>query len=47
MAWAAWFGMISLDGLVLLLMLPYAPQFALNLPAVGFAFCGALHFILQ
>lgn len=35
MAWVAWFGMISLTGLALLLLLPYAPRLALWLPLGG------------
>lgn len=35
MAWVAWFGMISLTGLALLMLLPYAPRLALWLPLGG------------
>jgi len=35
MAVVAWFGLISLGGLALLMLLPYAPRLALWLPAAG------------
>lgn len=35
MAVVAWFGLIALGGLALLMLLPYAPRLALWLPAVG------------
>lgn len=44
MAWVAWFGMVSLTGLALLLLLPYAHRLALALPVLallGCAFAGA------
>lgn len=40
MAWVAWFGMISLAGLTLLMLLPYAPRLALWLPVGGGLICG-------
>jgi|SRR5690606_19583363 predicted exporter len=40
MAWVAWFGMISLAGLALLLLLPYSTRMALGLPVAGAALCG-------
>jgi hypothetical protein len=39
MAWVAWFGMISLSGLALLLLLPYAPRAVVGLPAVALVAC--------
>jgi hypothetical protein len=42
MAWVAGFGMISLAGLALLLLLPYAPRVALGLPVLGAAACAVL-----
>lgn len=35
MALVGWLGMLSLCGLVLLLLLPYAPRLALGLPLLG------------
>lgn len=35
MAVVAWFGLISLTGFALLLLIPYAPRLATGLPAVG------------
>ncbi|EXF45057.1 hypothetical protein BAY1663_02565 [Pseudomonas sp. BAY1663] len=35
MAVVAWFGLIALGGLALLMLLPYAPRLALWLPAAG------------
>ncbi|WP_051231863.1 DUF3325 domain-containing protein [Stutzerimonas azotifigens] len=35
MALVAWFGLISLAGLALLLLLPYAPRLVLGLPLAG------------
>ncbi|MFC3606349.1 DUF3325 domain-containing protein [Stutzerimonas tarimensis] len=35
MAVVAWFGLVSLGGLALLMLLPYAPRLALWLPAAG------------
>lgn len=40
MAWVAWLGLISLAGLALLLILPYAPRVAIGLPVAGAAACG-------
>lgn len=35
MALVGWFGLISLGGLALLLLLPYAPRLVLGLPVIG------------
>lgn len=35
MALVGWFGLISLGGLALLLLLPYAPRLVLGLPVLG------------
>ncbi|MEH6799185.1 MAG: DUF3325 family protein [Halopseudomonas sabulinigri] len=35
MAWVAWLGLISLSGLGLLFLLPYAPRLALSLPVLA------------
>lgn len=42
MALVGWFGLISLAGLALLLLLPYAPRLALWLPLSGGLLCGVL-----
>lgn len=42
MAWVAGLGLISLAGLALLLILPYAPRAALGLPVLGAAACAVL-----
>ena len=42
MAWVGWFGVISLSGLTLLILLPYAPRLALWLPIGGGLICGLL-----
>ncbi|TLX64021.1 DUF3325 domain-containing protein [Stutzerimonas nosocomialis] len=42
MAVVAWFGLISLGGLALLLLLPYAPRLALGLPLAGALLAGLL-----
>ena len=42
MAWVGWFGMISLGGLALLMLLPYAPRLVLWLPVAGGLTCGLL-----
>lgn len=34
-AWVAWFGMISLAGLALLILLPYQRKLALSVPLIG------------
>jgi len=46
MAWVAWFGMISLSGLALLLILPYAPRLAIGLPVAGLAACAVASALL-
>jgi len=43
MAWVAWFGMSSLGGLMLLMLLPYAPRLALWLPIGGGLVCVVLN----
>ena len=35
MAVVGWFGLISLTGFVLLMLIPYAPRLVVNLPLVG------------
>jgi len=42
MALVGWFGLISVGGLALLMLLPYAPRLALWLPIGGSLLCGAL-----
>ncbi|WP_312342023.1 DUF3325 domain-containing protein [Stutzerimonas nitrititolerans] len=42
MALVGWFGLISVGGLALLMLLPYAPRLALWLPIGGGLLCGAL-----
>ena len=40
MASVAWFGMISLTGLALVLLMPYKPRLALSMPLLGVLLTG-------
>lgn len=44
MALVGWLGLLSLVGLTLLMLLPYAPRLALWLPIGGGLVCGLSHF---